>query len=96
MKLSKANQSRIRTVIIPELTRHYSQSREPVALNDLPSWKGLKKSDKIKLGRGFKGMVAAGEIDGIKFVGKRADNHSTYRPTGNGGASLGFLRKLFG
>ena len=43
-------------------------------------------------------MVEAGEVEGIKFVGVRKDNHSTYMPTSNGGGSgfSGFIRKVFG
>ena len=46
-------------------------------------------------------MVEAGEVESIKFVGVRKDNHSTYMPTGasetsNGSGFLGCIRKIFG
>ena len=83
--------------IVSEIQHHHQRAGEPVALNELPLWKPLTKSKKIKMGRGFKKMVIAGEIEGIKFVGVRKDNHSTYIPTGNTGGSVsGFFRRIFG
>lgn len=87
-------QSRVKK-IVTEIQHHHRRIGEPVALNELPLWKPLTKSKKIKMGRGFKKMVASGQIDGIKFAGKRADNHSTYVPAGSASGG-GFLKRLFG
>ena len=95
MKLTPKNLSRIQNDIIPELPKHYGKTGEPVALNDLPLWESLSKSNKIKLGRGFKQMVLSGEVEGIKFAGVRKDNHSTYIPTSAGGGISGLFSKLF-
>lgn len=82
--------------IISEIQQHHRRNGEPVALNELPLWKPLTKSSKIKTGRGFKKMVDAGQVTGVRFAGKRADNHSTYVPTGGSGGSGGGLSGLFG
>ena len=81
--------------IVSEIQQHHRRVGEPVALNELPLWKPLTKSKKIKMGRGFKKMVDAGQIVEIKFAGKRADNHSTYVPAGGAGGR-GLFKKLFG
>lgn len=94
MKLSKRNQTRVDDVIIPELKKHFNKHSEPVALNDLPSWGSFRKPDKIKLGRAFKGMAQAGQIEGVEYAGRRADNHSTYRLAGSGGL-MASICKLF-
>ena len=95
MKLSAKNMKRIQSEVIPEITKHHARFGKPVALNELPLWKKLRKSDKIKIGRYFKKMVQAGEVDGIKFAGIRNDNHSTYTPAGAGGGLGNFFRNLF-
>lgn len=79
-----------------EIQQHYIKTGEPVSLNELPLWKLLNKSKRIRTGRGFKKMVVAGEIEGIKFVGVRKDNHSTYIPTGSsGGGVFGLFKRIF-
>lgn len=83
--------------IVSEIHQHHRSAGEPVALNELPLWKPLTKSKKIKMGRGFKKMVMAGKVDGIKFVGIRKDNHSTYFPTVNSNSGIiGFFRRILG
>ena len=93
-------QSKIQQIVI-EIQQHHGRTGEPVSLNELPLWKPLTKSKKIKTGRAFKKMVVAKEVEGIRFVGVRKDNHSTYVSTNasgasNGGGFSGFFRRLFG
>lgn len=92
MKTTLKNLSRTQDNIVSEVVERHRKTGEPIALNQLPLWRNLTKSEKIKLGRWFKKRVFAGEVEGIKFVAKRADNHSTYMPYHKGG----LLRKLFG
>lgn len=83
--------------IVSEIQEHHRKTGEPVSLNELPLWKPLNKSKRIKTGRGFKKIVVSGEIDGIKFVGVRKDNHSMYVPIANSGGGLSRLfRQIFG
>ena len=97
MKLTKRDHTRIQKDIIPQITKHYAKTGQAVALNELPFWKPLSKSQKIKIGRRFKKVVMDGDIQTVKFAGQRADNHSTYKPAGAGGGGLsGFFGKLFG
>ena len=94
MKLTAKDRSRIQDYIIPQIIKQSKLTGEPVALNELPCWTSMKKRDKVRMGRVVKKMAKAGEIEGIKFVGFRADNHSTYMLTGESGF-LSFLRRLF-
>ena len=99
MNSTQLSQSKVKK-IVSEIQQHHKSAGGPVALNELPLWKPLTKSKKIKMGRGFKKMVVAGEIDGIKFAGVRKDNHSTYMPAGvvgntDGGGFIRYIRKLF-
>ena len=96
MDLSARNRSRIENEIIPALGVLHEKTPGPVALNELPIWGSLTKSDKIKIGRHFRKIVEAGQVDGIKFAGKRKDSHSTYMPAGMGKGIGGLIRGLFG
>ena len=80
--------------IVSEIQQHHRNSGKPVSLNELPFWKPLTKSKKIKTGRGFKKMVMAGKVEGIKFVGVKKDNHSTYKPIDGGSRFMGFFSKF--
>lgn len=95
MKLTPQNQKRINDEIIPGIVELHGKTGEPVSLHQLPLWDSLSRSTKIKIGRKFKKMVMQGEVDGIRFVGIRKDNHSTYIPVGAGGGLGGFFRRLF-
>ena len=93
LTLSKINR------IVTEIQQRYKESGKPVSLNELPLWKPFTKSKKIKIGRGFKKLVEAGEVEGIKFVGVRKDNHSTYIPTdasvtSSSSGLFGFFQKI--
>lgn len=96
MKLTVYDQKRIR-VISSELVRQTKSTGAPVTLNELPCWNSMRATTRKRLGRAFKQVVMAGEIDGIKYIGKKTDNHSTYASTSpdSGSDILKFIRRLF-
>lgn len=86
MKLSPANLARIKNEIVPQLVKRFTETGEPVSLNELPCWEGMYRKTRIKIGRGFKQLVESGEIDGIKFAGLRKDNNAVYVSTVKAGS----------
>ncbi len=43
-----------------------------------PSWIPITKGDKIRFGKIFKAAVESGEVFGVKYSGKKANNSACY------------------